>query len=61
MMNVDIRKKHIQHSFFTLFPMVQSASGYDAQEQRYIGFFWCISEKTNCIKVANEFQMAYND
>ena len=29
--------------------MVQSISGYDAQGQRYIGFFWCIPEKTYCI------------
>ena len=49
MMDLNIRK-NLPEIVFMLFPMVQSASGYNAQEQRYIGFFWCIPEKTYCRK-----------
>ena len=38
-------QKYMNKQFFKLYQMVQSASCYDAQEPRYIGFLWCIKKK----------------
>ena len=43
-----ISEKDIKKQFFALFPMAQSASCYDAQEQSYIGFLCCIPKKSYC-------------
>ena len=43
-----ISEKDIKKKFFALFPMVQSASCYDAQEPSYIGFLCCIPKESYC-------------
>ena len=53
------QKKTQKKLFFELYPMVQSASCYDAQEWRHIGFLCCIPKESYCINYWYELLINY--